>query len=224
MKTAIAKMHSKRDTGAGIMYLYLYPYLNLYQDAFWPGRWCRDNVSLWEMERHQFSPDWLLQRQNIFFVLLVIPFNSSFKLTQQLFTYLGNRLIPHLDIVQWTTSNFRVYNFQLPCVQPPTSLCTTSNIFVYNLQLPCVQPPTSLCTTSNIFVYNIQLPPAKSPIIYLKWKIFSLRYLRVYCFLSVISKNYLFFMINVWYFGYTCYPATIFVLRKAGSSVERLGP
>ena len=48
------------------------------QDAGWPGHWCRDNVSLWEMERHQFSPDWLLQRQNIFFVLLVIPFNSSF--------------------------------------------------------------------------------------------------------------------------------------------------
>ena len=79
MKTATAKMHSKRDTGAGIMYLYLYLYLNLYQDAFWPGRWCRDNVSLWEMERHQFSPDWLLQRQNIFFVLLVTPFNSSFS-------------------------------------------------------------------------------------------------------------------------------------------------
>ena len=27
-----------------------------------------------------------------------------------------------------------------------------------NLQLPCVQPPTSLCTTSNFFVYNLQLP------------------------------------------------------------------
>ena len=27
-----------------------------------------------------------------------------------------------------------------------------------NLQLPCVQPPNSLCATSNFLVYNLQLP------------------------------------------------------------------
>ena len=37
-------------------------------------------------------------------------------------------------------------NLQLPCVQPPTSLC------MYNLHLPCVQPPTSLCTTTNFLI------------------------------------------------------------------------
>ena len=28
----------------------------------------------------------------------------------------------------------------------------TTNFLVYNLKLPCVQPPTSLCTTSNFFI------------------------------------------------------------------------
>ena len=45
------------------------------QDAGWPGHWCRDNVSLWEMERHQFSPDWLHHRQNIlnFVIFRITP-------------------------------------------------------------------------------------------------------------------------------------------------------
>jgi len=54
----------------------------------------------------------------------------------------------NLFIHSWfkTTSNFLVCNLQLPCVQPPTSLC------MYNLHLPCVQPPTSLCTTTNFLI------------------------------------------------------------------------
>ena len=38
---------------------------------------------------------------------------------------------------------------RLPCVQPPTSLCTTSNFLVYNLQLPHI--------TSKLLMYNLQL-------------------------------------------------------------------
>ena len=38
---------------------------------------------------------------------------------------------------------------RLPCVQPPTSLCTTSNFIVYNLQLPHI--------TSKLLMYNLQL-------------------------------------------------------------------
>ena len=51
---------------------------------------------------------------------------------------------------------------------------------VYNLQLPCVQPTTSLCTSSNFLVYNLQLPCA-----------FSLGYFWVHYLLLVISVHYL---------------------------------
>ena len=49
--------------------------------------------------------------------------------------------------------NSERYNLQLPCWRlyemrkPPTSLCTTSNFFVYNLQLPHI--------TSNFLIVAI---------------------------------------------------------------------
>ena len=133
-------MHSDRDVGAGIMYLY--------------GRWNDTNFPPTDSFRGKTSSS----SSSSFHSTHLLSWPSSSLPTLEtgwfpIWTLSNGQ--PPTSVC--TTSNFLVYNLQHPCVQPPTSLCTISNFLVYNLQLPCVQPPTSLCTTSNFLLQNLQL-------------------------------------------------------------------
>ena len=74
----------------------------------------------------------------------------------------SNFLVYNLQLPHTYNLKFQMYNLQLPCVQPPTSSYNLK-FQMYNLQFTWVQPPTSsynlkfqmYCLTSNFLIITM---------------------------------------------------------------------
>ena len=113
-------MHSDRDVGAGIMYLY--------------GRWNDTNFPPTDSFRGKTSSSSSSSLHSTH--LFSCPSTSFFCSKMSFLTHIFfggahmSQSTVYLEVSTYLLQTL-VYNLQLPCVHPLTSLCTTSNFLVF---------------------------------------------------------------------------------------------